>query len=223
MPLSSNPLAASRRFGVVADIPSPPNTVGVNIGGDNAGNDWDSGEIRYCSYLSSYQPQLNDQVMLIGITGDWTIVGSLGLGVPKVTGHALVSVSPGDITSGSAVDIGTCPAISVPPWARDGTHSIFVKATANPAIITSSGTFPFRVVDGTTVANEDPLSTTQIEGAASTEFTIFSAGTFAIPNGSTQRTVIKVQAWRTAGTGAVRYNSTAGNVSTTLMFEWEIT
>jgi hypothetical protein len=80
MPVTSHPLATSRRYGVVADVTTGPgNLIGVDIGGDNAGNDWDSGEHEFCPALASYAvPTVGDVVALLGVPGSWLIVGKVG-------------------------------------------------------------------------------------------------------------------------------------------------
>jgi hypothetical protein len=105
MPLSSHPLTASRRFGTVAAIPGGL-TVGVNIGGDNSGNDWDSGVINYCPYLADYVPTIGDTVELIGIPGDWTIIGPVGNPTGRITVHGSQIAGTYDATLPIRTDYG---------------------------------------------------------------------------------------------------------------------
>jgi len=144
---------------------------------------------------------------------DWVIT-DLHTTTPTVThthGHLIQSTNVGDVTSGTAVDIYTVPTLTVPAWAQDGAHTLWARCATNVPIITATSTFQTRVVIGGTSPDEGNISF-QFAGAAGDQFEVVAAGTFTIPNGTLTYTSLKFQAWRTAGTGAARFNTGLNNV-----------
>jgi hypothetical protein len=139
--------------------------------------------------------------------------------VAPAFGWLIQAVSASDINSGSATDVITIsPSISVPGWAQDGTHKLWVKAYANPVIVTANSTFMNRLSNGVTLPDEGSTAQYGANGASGTGFDLVIAGTFTIGNGVTTMAP-KIQTWRTAGTGAIRYNGGSG---TAIRWEWWI-
>ena len=140
--------------------------------------------------------------------------------IQPVTGQLMMSTAGGDVTGGSAADVTVIsPAISIPDWAQDGAHHLFVEAVCSPEVITAAGVFQVRVVIGGTLPDEGSLAQCQVAGDASNQFTIVAAGTFTIA-AATTTLAPKVSAWRTLGTGALRFNSAAAPQS--ILWKWKI-
>ncbi len=112
-----------------------------------------------------------------------------------------------DFSNASMVDYLTGLSVPVPLWARDGLHFAELQFTANPIIITAAGTFSFRLV----VASTNGVTSGSWQAAASTTLgLIVPMGPYTIPV-STTTLAVKLQAQRTAGTGALRLSSASSS------------
>jgi hypothetical protein len=152
---------------------------------------------------------------------DWVVIGTNGPPtVQPVTGQLMMPTSLGDVILGTAQDACVIsPAISIPVWAQDGAHHLFVEAVCNPEVITAAGVFQVRVVIGGTLPDEGTLAQCQVAGDASNQFTIVVAGTFTIA-AATTTLAPKVSTWRTGGTGALRWNTAAAPQN--VLWKWKI-
>lgn len=120
MPNPSHPLGAQRRIGTVAGISNWPNTIDVNIGGDNTGNDYDSGVVWPCAFDASFYPQVGDTVVLVGVPGDYVVVGQLNPNFSsRYARHKFTRVANG-VAAAAFIDIGTPDTT---PWSTGAVAS----------------------------------------------------------------------------------------------------
>jgi hypothetical protein len=118
------PLAGHYRTGVIdADTTGMPATCNVNIGGDNQGNDYDSGITWPCAYLNTYSPVPGDTVVLLGVPGAYVVLGALssvGITYARYEGHRNATGVPA-----AAYDTPpSCPTSGAgSPWHTNTTFS----------------------------------------------------------------------------------------------------
>lgn len=198
-----HPLAVARRTATVAAVDAATATVTLT---------WPDGVTQSAGVpvLASYVPAVGDVTMVDLVSGSPVAIGPAGYDPASRATYAEVTFpNTGDLTSASMTDIATFTAIPVPVWAQDGTAVTEIVLTLGARIITAAATFDLRVVAGATNG-----TVTTVQATAATTHCATQAGiTYTIPAATTSLSY-KLQAQRTAGTGALRV-TTAGQVTAT--------
>lgn len=115
------------------------------------------------------------------------------------------NVTTADQAPGTPTTVATCPTVNVPIWAQDGSHTLTVTATINSLIITAAGTFAGRLGISSTTG---PL--VAFGGAQNDICQPIFQLTYTIPAATTS-VAPGIQVERTAGTGAMRFNTSAAS------------
>jgi hypothetical protein len=224
-PEPNHPLTGIRRFGTVTDastwLTTYPPMVMASLAGDT------DGDPTPCTVLAHYQPTNGDQVMILDIAGsDPVIVGALQS--QAFEGHAQMAVtgSPSDFTSGTRSFLTDLSTITVPAWAmQTGNSTLEIEAYLKAIVITAPGAFELDLTTLTTgwstsAATGDtsgfPSITSGNAGTASENAFTMLKVRWAIPtlaSGASQSFVPRLNARRTAGTGALRVNASLVGIS----------
>lgn len=166
--------------------------------------------------LKSYAPAVGDTVLVDLYAESAVAIGPPGLATAVASDiQVLTGVNAADFTSASMADWVTGFTVAVPGWAADGTATAQMLFSATPVCITATATFGFRIVIGTSNGTTLTLPV-NTAGDLVTLALPFSSTAYTVPVSTTSLTV-KVQAQRTAGTGALRFNTATGNDTATLL------